>query len=351
MDTQRNFWDCLGELIFACLQATTPITPEEEFGQKIERCEIRRERTSVQAWTRNGWGEKTPEEESALRAYQHWIRQLNRDAGDKSYEFSKSIPDMFFEICKELGLPAKLLIRDDLVEALSNVYLHIIQLSDDLLSTDRESPEFLDRLYAFKKIADVFNKLEFDRSFFSEEELREFFVRLDEKLQETGKIPLHEHNFRGINQRIMQTDLMLNVSCSLEYDCKNFLKILIEAIIHGYRQSGGGQRALDFVEQFCKIFDQIYEHKLFFLPMHKHYLLCYLFPWEGFTGFLMSIRQEHPEAHEYVCSSLVEITTRVQKDKDDLLHTQIMSKYPDFEQNKANIVEFVRAQLSYFDRI
>ena len=347
--------------------------PEDQIpGQNLFRFSQRTKDLSTPRWSR--WIMKISARNSKLyNEYEAFLRNLNGQAQRCVCEIQQNIPAMFFRICEELEIPAELLDRENLVESLSNVFLHIAHLSDELRSADQESPDFLEILQCYKRIADAFCKLQFDKFFFSsDEELQLFFERMDQKLQQSGKDVLSEHKFSSIMSLLMSTDFVMDGFFKPVPQSEDFLRLMISTIMQKYHLCVGeffDEHMGDFcrqwfvdkpaanilVEALCKIFEEIGEHPLFSMQTMKLNVLCKLLPWKEFTEFLQSIRVRHPDEHEFICLTLRSMSEKIQKDgsegmdaRMDAHYAQVLSRYPSggFVAARAQIFEFVCDQLS-----
>ena len=80
-------------------------------------------------------------------------------------------------------------------------------------------------------------------------------------------------------------------------------------------------------------------------------VLCKLLPWEEFTEFLQSIRDRHPDEHEFICLTLRSMSEEIQGDIKkgmDAQYARVLSHYPSggFVADRAQTFEFVCGQLS-----
>ena len=267
---------------------------------------------------------------------------------------------MFFQICEEVGIPAELLDFENLGESLSNVFMYIISLSDELRLADPKSPEFLEFLQYYNRIADAFCNLQLDRFalflFNSSEELQRFFESMDEKLQESGKAALSEHTFSSITSLLISTDFVTGgFYTPLPYSI-DFLRLMISTIMENYASCVGewsvdNQAVNSLVEKICEIFDEIGNHELRHRQGMMLNVLCKLLPWKEFTDFLQSIRDQHPVEHQFISLTLRGIAENVRKDGSegmDELYARVLSNYPSggFVVDRAQISNFVCDQLS-----
>jgi len=358
-----SFADFLTNLLFESLERTDPMTAQQRLGEEIFNMSEQLKKTNMDKWVK--WIQKRTHNESiASNSYQDWLRDLKDRAELQIHDIKENIPEMFFQICKALGLPAELLDRDNLVELLSNVICYTIQLSDELsdelASTNPLLPEFLEKLKTYKQIGAIFCKLQFDTSFFtSQEELQSFFERIDEKLLQSGKERLHAHNFSSIMSLFISTDFVTSGYLSPLPPSQDFLLIMIESIIHhsciGKWEEWFRNRDIPeanlLVEELRKIFEEIRKHQHFSMATMKLNVLCKLFRCGGFTRFLKLIRTQHPDEHEFICSTLRDMAESIQKSDVngmDAHYARVLSHYPShvFEANGAQILEIVCAQLS-----
>jgi hypothetical protein len=337
-------------------------------GENLFRLSQRTKVLNTLRWAR--WmGKITMRESELFTDYEAFLKKLNGQAQRRVYEIHENIPEMFFRICEELGIPAELLDRENLVESLSNVFLHIVHLSDELRLANHQSPEFLEILQCYKRIADTFCKLQFDKVFFSSaEELQLFFECMDEKLQQSGKDALSEHKFSSITNLLISTDFVMDGLKKPVPQSEDFLRLMISTIMREYLACVGEsvdenmgdfcrqwfvdkQAADSLVEALCKIFEEIGEHPLFSMQTMKLNVLCKLIPWKEFTEFLQSIRVRHPDEHEFICLTLRSMSEKIQKDESERMdahYAQVLSRYPSggFVAARAQIFEFVCDQLS-----
>lgn len=340
--------------------------PEEQLpGQNIYKFSQRTMNLNTPRWSR--WIMKISILDSgSFKGYEAFLKELNEEAQKCFYEIHANIPEMFFRICEELEIPAELLNRENLVDSLSNVFLHIIRLSDKLRSANPQSPEFLEILQCYKRIADAFCKLQFDKVFFrSDQDLQLFFSRMDEKLQESGKDALAEHKISSIIDLFMTTDFVMDGFFKSLPQSENFLRLMISAIMRKYLSCVGesfdehmgdfclkwfvDKKAADsLVEEVCKIFEDLGKHQLFSMQGMKLNVLCKLLPWKEFTEFLQVIRDRHSDEHEFICLTLRSMAEKIQGDGIDADYTHVLSRYPSggFVADRAQISEFVCGQLS-----
>jgi hypothetical protein len=358
-------------VIFEVLQRTTPMTPQLMLGQKLSRFSQRTMKLNPIRWSRRIIT-LSCRDSGLFTNYDTFLKNLNEQAQKCVYEIHDNIPKMFFRICEELGIPAELLDRENLVESLSNVFLHIVRLSDEIRSADHESPDFLEILQRYKRIVDAFFKLKFDKFFFrDEEELRLFFESMDEKLQQSGKDVLASHTFSSITDLFMTTDFVMDGFFNPVHQSEDLLQLTFSAIILKYHSCVGDsvdknmgafcrkwfvnkQEAEKLVEVLCKIFEDFEKHPLFSMQTMKLNVLCKLLPWEEFTEFLQSIRDRHPEAHEFICLTLRSMAEKIQGDITEGMdehYARVLSRYPSggFVADRAQISNFVCNQLLITD--
>jgi hypothetical protein len=344
----------LTDLIFCDLKRRIP---EEQIpGQKLFRFSQRTRDLNTPRWVE--WINKISLRDSCLFTdYGAFLKKLKQEAQMRVHAIQQNIPEMFFRICEELEIPVELLDRTNLVESISNVLMYIVRLSDDLLKADRQSPDFLDILQRYKRIADPFCKLQSEKFFFSsDEELQLFFKRMDEKLQQSGKDALTEHKFYMITHLFISTDFVTSGFFKPVPQSEDFLRLMISAIMHNYLSCVGewfvDKQAADIlVEALCKIFEEIGEHQLFHMQGMKLNVLCKLLPWKEFTEFLQSIRDRHPDEHEFICLTLRSMAEKIQGDVTEGMdehYAQVLLNYPSggFVVDRAQILEFVCGQLS-----
>lgn len=362
------FTQMLERLLYENSQKRAQMTQPLNQGQNLFTFSQRTRNLNTPRWIR--WMSKITIRESELFTnYEAFLKKLNEQAQRCVYEIQENIPEMFFRICEELEIPAELLDREDLVESLSNVFLHIVRLSDELRSADHESPDFLEILQRYKRISDAFCKLQFDKVFFSSaEELQLFFNRMDEKLRESGKDALAEQKISSIMSRLISTDFVMDGFFQPLPQSQDVLRLMISAIMQKYHSCVGEsfdehmgdfcfkwfvdkQAADNLVEELCKIFEEIEEHQLFRMQGMKLNVLCKLLPWKEFTEFLQSIRDRYPDEHEFICLTLRSMAEKIQKDGSDGMdvhYAKVLSNYPSggFVVDRAHILEFVYRQLS-----
>jgi hypothetical protein len=362
------FTQMLERLLYENSQKRAQMTQPLNQGQNLFTFSQRTRNLNTPRWIR--WMSKITIRESELFTnYEAFLKKLNEQAQRCVYEIQENIPEMFFRICEELEIPAELLDREDLVESLSNVFLHIVRLSDELRSADHESPDFLEILQRYKRISDAFCKLQFDKVFFSSaEELQLFFNRMDEKLRESGKDALAEQKISSIMSRLISTDFVMDGFFQPLPQSQDVLRLMISAIMQKYHSCVGEsfdehmgdfcfkwfvdkQAAENLVEELCKIFEEIEEHQLFRMQGMKLNVLCKLLPWKEFTEFLQSIRDRYPDEHEFICLTLRSMAEKIQKDGSDGMdvhYAKVLSNYPSggFVVDRAHILEFVYRQLS-----
>ena len=353
-------------LIFNNLQRRIP--EEQIAGQNLFKFSQRTMDLNTPRWSK--WMRKIIIRESEVFSdYEAFLKKLNGEAQRRVCEIQENIPEMFFRICKELEIPVELLDRENLVESLSNVFLHIIRLSDGLRSANRQSPEFLEILQCYKRITDAFCKLQFEKFFFSSaEELQLFFERMDEKLQQSGKDVLTEHKFSSITNLFMSTDFVMDGFFKPLPQSEDFLRLMISAIMLKYHSCVGESvdkhmgafcvkwfldkpAADSLVEEVCKIFEDLGKHQLFYMQGMKLNVLCKLLPWKEFTEFLQVIRDRHHDEHEFICLTLRSMAEKIQGDVTEGMdehYARVLSRYPSggFVAERAQISEFVCGQLS-----
>lgn len=358
-------------VMFEVLQRTTPMSQELIWGQKLSRFSQRTKKLNPIRWVR--WMRQISCRDSGIFTdYEAFLEKLNGKAKSCVYEIHENLPKMFIQICKELEIPAELLDRGNLVESLSNVFLHIVRLSDEIRSADRESPDFLEILQRYKRIVDAFFKLKFDKFFFrDEEELQLFFKRMDEKLQQSGKDVLASHTFSSITSLFVSTDFVMDGFLNPVHQSEDFLQLTISAIMQKYSFCVGEwvdknmgafcrkwfvnkQEAEKLVEALCKIFEDLEKHPLFHMSTMKFNVLCKLLPWEGFTKFLQVIRDRHPDEHEFICLTLRSMAEKIQGDITEGMdehYARVLSRYPSggFVADRAQISNFVCNQLLITD--
>jgi len=366
------FASSLEFLIFGRLLRTTPMTHQLIQGQKLYRFSKRSKNLNTNKWSR--WMMKLSMRDGELFGqYQDFLKDLKYQAQKHVCEIHDDIPIMFFRICEELEIPAELLNRGNLVESLSNVFMYILSRSDELRSAVPESPEFLEKLKRYKRIMDAFCKLQFDKFFFSsDEELQLFFERMDQKLQQSGKDVLSEHKFSSITSLLMSTDFVMDGFFKPLTQSEDFLQLMLSAIVRKYLSSVGESddehmsefcrkwfldkpAADSLVEALCKIFEDFKEHPLFHMTGMKLNVLCKILPWKKFTEFLQVIRDQHPDAHEFICLTLRSMANSIQTDNTaemDNVYALVLSRYPSggFVTTRAQIVDFVSSQLSITGR-
>jgi len=270
---------------------------------------------------------------------------------------------MFFQICEQVGIPEDLLNCENLGESLSNVFLHMISLSDELRLADPKSPEFLEFLQYYKRIADAFCNLQLDRFamflFNSPEELQRFFESMDEKLQQSGKAALSEHAFSSIMSLLISTDFVTGGFYTPLPHSVDYLKLMISTIMENYDScvrefSVDNQEANSLVEKICEIFDELGNHEFRHMQRMQRMMLnvlCKLLPWKEFTEFLQMIRYRHPVEHQFISLTLRSIAESVQKDGSegmDAHYAKVLSNYSSggFVTDRAQILKFVCYQLS-----
>ena len=362
------FASSLEFLIFGRLLRTTPMTPEQIQGQNLFRFSERNIKLNTPMWSR--WMMKLSIRDGGLFTdYEKWFKTLKCEAQRCVYQIQDNIPEMFFRICEELGIPAGLLDRGDLVESLSKVFIYILHLSDELRSAVPESPEFLEKLQHYKRIMDAFRNLQFGKGFFSsDEELRLFFERMDEKLQQLEKAPLSEHKISAITNLFIQTDFVMDGFFEPVPQFEDFLRLMLSAIMRKYYSCVGEsddehmsefcrkwfldkQVAYSLIEELCKIFEDFEKHPLFRMTGMKLNVMCKLLHWDEFTGFLQLIRDRHPDEHEFICLTMKSMADSIQADNTaemDDVYASVLSRYPSggFVTTRAQIVDFVSSQLS-----
>jgi hypothetical protein len=276
---------------------------------------------------------------------------------------------MFIQICKELEIPAELLNRGNLVESLSDVFMYILHLSDKLRSADHKSPGFLEFLQHYKRIMDALRNLQFDKFFFrNDEEIQLFFETMDQKLQQSGKATLSERKISSIMSLFIPTDFVMDGFFNPIPQSENLLRLMISALMRKYLSSVGEsddehmsifcrkwfvdkQLADRLVEELCKMFEEIGKHLFFHMQGMKLNVLCKLLPWEEFSAFLKVIRDQHPDAHEFICLTLRSMAEKIKEDGSEGMdehYACVLSNYPsgEFVTDRAQILDFVCDQLS-----
>jgi hypothetical protein len=336
------------------------IPEDQEEGMKLRTSSNRLMRVSLLLWSKMMMA--LPEEKTILfNESEALFLILHAHVKWDFYPIYHDNRAMFNKICEQVGIPEDLLDPRNLVESLSNVFLYIISLSDDLSLADPKSPEFLEFLKYYKRIADAFCNLQLDRFamflFNSPEELQSFFESMDSKLQQARKAPLSEHTFSSIMSLLISTDFVTGgFYTPLPYSVDS-LKLMISTIMENYDSyvrelSVDNQAAANsLVEKLCEIFDEIGNDERRHIPGMMHNVLCKILPWKEFTEFLQSIRDQHPVAHQYISLTLRSFAGNVQKDGSegiDELYARVLSNYPSggFVVDRAQILEFVCGQLS-----
>jgi hypothetical protein len=260
--------------------------------------------------------------------------------------------------------------RKNLVKSLCNVFIHIIVLSDDLRLLYQKSPDFLEKLLHYKKIANVFSNLKFDNGFFrSEEELNSFFEYTDGILQFVEKGGFTRRNFNSfssIKSLFMSTDFVLSRHSESFPQSHDLLRMMIDAIMDRYYLSlekwhddhmaaffgdSFDKTKIEYlVEELCNIIEDIRKHDCFNeMPMMLN-VLCKLLPWKKFTDFLQSIRVLHPIEHEFICLTLKSMAQSIQENDRkgiDESYASVLLQYAScgFEPDRTRIFEFVCDQL------
>lgn len=368
MQTTR-FYVALKHLIFMDLQKNTPMTKEQIRGKKMVNFNRRMKLVKSPKWI--VWTQKwCVEIEKPFTAYENWVKNLNDQADRDISDIRENIPEMFFRICEILEIPKHMLDRKNLVRSLCGVFIHIIVFSDELYFLDPKTPDFLEKLLHYKKIADVFSNLKFDNGFFrSEEELNTFFEYIDGILQDSAKGGLTKRDFTSfssIASLFMSTDFVLSVHSESFPQSRDLLRIMIDAIMDRYYlyletwhndhmaaffgDSFDKTKIKSLVEELCNIIEDIRKHDRFNeIPMMLN-VLCKLLPWKKFTNFLQSIRVLHPTEHEFICLTLKSMAQSIQaNDREgiDVSYASVLSHYPSrgFEPDRTRIFEFVCAQL------
>lgn len=278
-------------------------------------------------------------------------------------ELSKThgnIHGMFIQICEMLEISEELLDRKDLVKSLVDIFVYIITLSDEIRLANPQSPEFLEILQGYKRIADAFCNLNLERFhmyfFSSDEELQRFFERMDKKLQQSGKAALSNHDFSSIMSRFISPDIMAGCFFKPLPQSEDFLQLVISAIMHKYhscvRESIDEhmfkKEVAGLLDELCTIFDWIVKYELFPSLQKKLNILCRLLPWDAFMDFLKKIKDLHPTEHLFICLTLKSIAKSIQKKEGmDLDYARILSNYPSaIVVDRAQIFKFVCGQLS-----
>jgi hypothetical protein len=363
------FYVALKSLIFGDLQRKTPMTEEQIKGKKMVNFNRRMILVKSPKWS--AWTQKwCIEIARPFTAYENWVKNLNEQADRDISDIRENIPEMFFRICEILEIPKDMLDRKNLVKSLCNVFIHIIVLSDDLRLLYQKSPDFLEKLLHYKKIANVFSNLKFDNGFFrSEEELNSFFEYTDGILQFVEKGGFTRRNFNSfssIKSLFMSTDFVLSIHSESFPQSHDLLRMMIDAIIDRYYLSletwtddhmaaffgdSFDKTKIEYlVEELCNIIEDIRKHDCFNeMPMMLN-VLCKLLPWKKFTDFLQSIKVLHPIEHEFICLTLKSMAQSIQENDRkgiDASYASVILQYPSrgFEPDRTRIFEFVCAQL------
>jgi hypothetical protein len=351
------FTNVLESLIFQQLQKNIP---EDQIpGQVLSRLSERMiksdrmMRSDMREWT--SW--ISGQDVRLSNGYREWLKEVKCQAQSRVSKNHNDIHAIFFEICEALEIPAELLDRGILVETLTNVFMYIVRMSDELRLTDHESPDFLEILKRYKQIVDAFCKLKFDKFFFrSDEELQLFFERMDEKLQLSGKGALSEHKFSSITSLLISTDFVMAGFLKPVPNSEDFLRLIVFAIMQKYvscvRTSLNSKHEADsLVEELCNIFEDSEKHPFFCWQDVKLNLLCKLLPWKEFTDFLKMIRVRNPVEHKFICLTMIMMAKTIKEDTSERIDEQyahVLSHYPScgFVTDRAQILEFVCGQLS-----
>lgn len=308
--------------------------------------------------------------ERPFTAYENWVKNLNEQADRDISDIRENIPEMFFRICEILEIPEDMLDRKNLVRSLCGVFIHIIVFSDELCFLDPKSPNFLEKLLHYKKIADVFSNLQFDNGFFrSEEELNTFFEYIDGILQDSGKGGFTRRDFTSfssIKSLFMSTDFVLSIHSESFPQSHDLLRMMIDAIIDRYYLSletwhndhmaaffgdSFDKTKIEYlVEELCNIIEDIRKHDCFNETLMMLNVLCKLLPWKKFTDFLQSIRVLHPIEHEFICLTLKSMAQSIQENDRkgiDESYASVLLQYASrgFEPDRTRILDFMCAQL------
>ena len=355
----RSYWSSALEKVHS-FNLNREIPKDQEKGLHLRTSSNRLMRVSSSLWSKMMMG-FTEQEKVLYKESEALFLSLHYRKKWDFYAIYHDNRAMFFQICEQVGIPEDLLDFENLGKSLSNVFLHIFRLSDELRLADPKSPEFLEFLQYYKRIADAFCNLQLDRFemflFKSPEELQSFFESMDEKLQQSGKAALSELTFSSIMSLLISTDFVTGgFYTPLPYSI-DFLRLMISTIMEKYASCVGewsvdNQAAANsLLEKLCEIFDELGNHELRHRPGMMHNVLCKLLPWKKFTKFLQSIRDQHPVEHQFICLTLRSFAENVQKDGSegiDELYARVLSNYPSggFVVDRAQILKFVCGQLS-----
>lgn len=137
-------------------------------------------------------------------------KDLNAQAmGEVLGLVGSSIFEIFSRICQELEIPAKLLVRNNFPETLSNVFLFIIHLSHSIRLMDPQKEQFLEKLQSYRKIANVLCNVKIDQYLFEDpSDLERFFQLVDEQLTASGKPSLANHDVSSLNELFISPDFV-----------------------------------------------------------------------------------------------------------------------------------------------
>jgi hypothetical protein len=355
-----RLFDLLQGLIYQNLQKRTPLTPEQKRGQKIKRINRLLKDTKPLVWER--WiMSRTLGDGCASFEYRERCKILKSTARNLAFDFKFNISRIFFQICKELEIPAELLAPENLPESLASVFLYIIHLSDEIRSTDPRSEGFLEKLQRYKQIADVFYKINIDIYLFENpSDLDRFFQIVDEKLIFSGKLPLKKHDMSSLNLLFISPDFVLAGFFNPLPESDDLLRLTIAAIMHRFHESTedwfSTQEAERHVYALCDIFHKIRKHSQFRMDIFKFNILCKLLPWTEFTNFLQRLSDpdscdgnDFSDEHAFICMTLREMAKSIQdRDDMDVHYARVLSNHPSrqFEADKNQTLKFVCSLLS-----
>ena len=350
--------ESLKNLIFEILKKETMLTPDQKLGKELTRindllkkvAHIASSRSMPQMTIRDRW---------CLIAYEDFLISLIDQANGQVFKLGSNIPKIFFRICQVLEIPAKLLFPDNLPESLASVFLYIIQLSDEIRSTDLQSDEFLEKIQRYKHIADVFCKINIDQLLLEKpSDLSIFFQLIDEKLTASGKPSLAKHDVSSLNELFISPDFVFAGFSSPLSEFNDLLKIMIGALMHQFDKDP--LESKKYVYALCDIFHEIREHPYFLRKMDifKFNVLCKLLPWKDFTDFLRRLGNpafcdgiDFQVEQSFICITLQDMSKSVQENNMkgmDEHYSGVLSNHPPrgFEADRTQILEFVCSQLS-----
>jgi len=229
------------------------------------------------------------------RHFSKYKEYLNRLEGEVRLGFKHwDTEGPFFNILEVLEAPpTSIIVRDDLVQTLANLFFEIIRLSNEILLNGSEHPSFWINFKTYKKFVEMVTTLDVMKEFLREQDDQQrFFDLLNLKLELHDMEPITRRDFVALEMRYAQPSFQYNVSLDL-------VGILIGAIMFGFRN---GDRE-NFKKELQELFGNMNSA---FCSNHEIEIgiLFQLLKGTEFSGFLDSIKVLDPQTHTGICKIL-----------------------------------------------